>query len=590
MSGIGPPSVWAAQKRLESWARAARERTSSASSGQSHNSTDSYGDDKSHGSPHEMLIPKEQCRIQPLSMEGRAASSLPHARLTRTPSISSQSSLDSGTSRATECRIQPLSMEGRAASSLPHARLTRTPCISSQSSLDSGTSRATECRIQPLSMEGRATSSLPHARLTRTPSISSQSSLDSGTSRNTSHRGSSPAIRTFAPDGRTLEAGAGMPRSPSPLRAASLDVRAAPLMHGSLASLSDSQTPSSPRHLPPRCLSPLLVPPRRIDRSNSLVESSSGVGPLSPGASAAAISALGALQPDLYTKREAPLVIELEGAGPSLGRIHLRMKYDFDRSDLEVHLIEGKVDARVRQTPVHRNEANPFFNHHFKFPVSHDELADKILLLQVFDYDRFSRNEVMGSAKVPLSKVEVAGGAEVWAALSRERRPPEELQELLLSLSYLPSAERLTVVVLKARNLLPPQEGKEPLGNVSRAAPARRAAGGAAVPLVPAVRRAAHLGDVFVKVYLLVNGKRVKKKKTNRKELNSPVWNEALSFSLPSANLQEASIEVCVVSGGSNALVIGWCCVGAAEPAAEGRHWAQMAHETRKAVAMWHTL
>ncbi|XP_026746085.1 synaptotagmin-5-like [Trichoplusia ni] len=438
-----------------------------------------------------------------------------------------------------------------------------------------------QCRVQPLATEGRAASSLPHARLARTPSISSQSSLDSGTSRATSHRGSSPAIRTFAPDGRTLEAGAsGVPRSPSPLRAASLDVRAAPLAHGSLASLADTPTPSSPRHAPPRCLSPLLMPPRRIDRSNSLVESSSGLGPLSPGASAT-ISSLGALQPDLYTKREAPLVIELEGAGPSLGRIHLRLKYDFDRSDLEVHLIEAhdlagyeaggfndpyvrvtllpEVDTRVRQTPVHRNEANPFFDQHFKFPVSHDELSDKTLLLQVFDYDRFSRNEVMGSAKVPLSRVEVAGGAEVWAELSRERRPPEELQELLLSLSYLPSAERLTVVVLKARNLLPPQEGKDAL-------------------------------DVYVKVYLLVNGKRVKKKKTNRKEINSPVWNEALSFSLPSANLQEASIEVCVVSGGSSGLVVGWCCVGGAEPAAEGRHWAQMAHETRKAVAMWHTL
>ncbi|CAH2091777.1 unnamed protein product [Euphydryas editha] len=318
---------------------------------------------------------------------------------------------------------------------------------------------------------------------------------------------------------------------------------------------------------------------RRIDRSNSLVENSSGV-PLSPGSSAT-ISALGALQPDLYTKREAPLVIELEGAGPSLGRIHLRLKYDFDRSDLEVHLIEAhdlagyeaggfndpyvrvsllpEVDTRVRQTPVHRNQVNPFFDQHFKFPVSHDELSDKTLLLQVFDYDRFSRNEVMGSAKVPLSRVEVAGGAEVWAELSRERRPPEELQELLLSLSYLPSAERLTVVVLKARNLLPPQEGKDAL-------------------------------DVYVKVYLLVNGKRVKKKKTNRKEINNPVWNEALSFSLPSANLQEASIEVCVVTGGGNGLVVGWCCVGAAEPAAEGRHWAQMAQETRKAVAMWHTL
>lgn len=35
-----------------------------------------------------------------------------------------------------------------------------------------------------------------------------------------------------------------------------------------------------------------------------------------------------------------------------------------------------------------------------------------------------------------------------------ELQPPGETQELLFSLSYLPSAERLTVVVLKAQNLL----------------------------------------------------------------------------------------------------------------------------------------
>nr|CAD7201534.1 unnamed protein product [Timema douglasi] len=39
-----------------------------------------------------------------------------------------------------------------------------------------------------------------------------------------------------------------------------------------------------------------------------------------------------------------------------------------------------------------------------------------------------------------------------------EDAPPEELQEVLLSLSYLPSAERLTVVLLKARNLFLPQD------------------------------------------------------------------------------------------------------------------------------------
>jgi hypothetical protein len=32
------------------------------------------------------------------------------------------------------------------------------------------------------------------------------------------------------------------------------------------------------------------------------------------------------------------------------------------------------------------------------------------------------------------------------------------MQEVLLSLSYLPSAERLTVVLLKARNLFLPQD------------------------------------------------------------------------------------------------------------------------------------
>lgn len=50
--------------------------------------------------------------------------------------------------------------------------------------------------------------------------------------------------------------------------------------------------------------------------------------------------------------------------------------------------LQPEVDTRVRQTPVHRNETNPFFDQSFKFPVSYDELSDKTLVLQVFDYDR----------------------------------------------------------------------------------------------------------------------------------------------------------------------------------------------------------
>jgi synaptotagmin-6 len=180
------------------------------------------------------------------------------------------------------------------------------------------------------------------------------------------HRGSSPQIRAFGPDGRSVLEGSALittgARSPSPLRAASLDARGVPHgavpSHGSLASLVSlvSDTPSSPRA--PRCLSPLLIPQRselnknvnsitkihldrlnRLDRSNSIVEGNSPLPPASP---------LGTLQPDLYTKREGPVFLGLpEGLsqGPSLGRLHMRLKYDFDKSDLNVHLIEGNSDV-----------------------------------------------------------------------------------------------------------------------------------------------------------------------------------------------------------------------------------------------------
>lgn len=122
-----------------------------------------------------------------------------------------------------------------------------------------------------------------------------------------------------------------------------------------------------------------------------------------------------------------------------------------------------EVDSRKRQTSIHRNDPNPFFDQHFKFPVSHDDLQDKVLLLQVFDYDRFSRNDVIGEVRMAMDEIDVANSVEVWGEITKNKKPPEELQEILVSLSYLPSAERLTVVILKARNLFLPTD-KETVG------------------------------------------------------------------------------------------------------------------------------
>lgn len=257
-----------------------------------------------------------------------------------------------------------------------------------------------------------------------------------------------------------------------------------------MSSACNSPAPVSPRGATiNRCLSPLLIPPRGHTPDNG--------GPIPPA------SPLGALQPDLYQRQDGPLFLGSKSRnGSSLGRLHFRLNYDFDRSDLTVHLIEGEyrskivvfititpvlahdlagsdqggfndpyvrltlipeVDNRKRQTSIHRNDPNPFFDQHFKFPVSHDDLQDKTLLLQVFDYDRFSRNDVIGEVRMSMDELDVTSNVEVWGEITKNKKPPEELQEVLVSLSYLPSAERLTVVILKARNLFLPHD-KETIG------------------------------------------------------------------------------------------------------------------------------
>lgn len=70
---------------------------------------------------------------------------------------------------------------------------------------------------------------------------------------------------------------------------------------------------------------------------------------------------------------------------------------------------------------------------------------------------------MVGSLRVAMDSLELVSSTssvEVFGEITRERKPPEEIQEVLVSLSYLPSAERLTVLMMKARNLFPQQVGR----------------------------------------------------------------------------------------------------------------------------------
>ncbi|GFT62071.1 synaptotagmin-12 [Trichonephila clavipes] len=118
---------------------------------------------------------------------------------------------------------------------------------------------------------------------------------------------------------------------------------------------------------------------------------------------------------------------------------------------------------------------------------------------------------------------------------------PAELGDIMFSLSYLPTAERLTVVIVKGRNLR-----WDKSNNTSEFNP-------------------------FVKVYLLQNGNKFAKKKTSvKKNERDPNFNEAMIFSVPSNALQQRNpgtssvvrYELTVVNAGFDAIISYECDFG----------------------------
>jgi len=67
-------------------------------------------------------------------------------------------------------------------------------------------------------------------------------------------------------------------------------------------------------------------------------------------------SPLGALQPDLYRLPDGPVYLTAPESSHAVGRLHLRVKYDYHLFDLTVHLIEGNIFTHVR---LFRNSNGP---------------------------------------------------------------------------------------------------------------------------------------------------------------------------------------------------------------------------------------
>lgn len=128
---------------------------------------------------------------------------------------------------------------------------------------------------------------------------------------------------------------------------------------------------------------------------------------------------LGAIKPELYKQAS---IESVRSEHAVCGQLRYSLQYDYEAEKLAVCVIQadnlppkdfsGTSDPYVKiyllpdrrqkfQSKVHRKTLNPEFHEKFVFSVSFAELADRLLQFNIYDFDRFSRHDLIGTVTIP---------------------------------------------------------------------------------------------------------------------------------------------------------------------------------------------
>ncbi|XP_055523912.1 uncharacterized protein LOC129717779 [Wyeomyia smithii] len=347
---------------------------------------------------------------------------------------------------------------------------------------------------------------------------------------------------------------------------------------------------------------------------------------------------------------------DLEPARPITGYLCVGLQYDktsttIEGTELLVTIQEAKQligppgvemdtfvkvfivpdESKVLQTKVFKKSNYPSYQETFNFWIAHRNIRRSLW----FHLYQTSPKEqtLIGECELQINE-NINRPMTTWLKLVDSSLKKSKLGELMFSLSYLPTAERLTVVVVKARNL----------NLKSRANRLKQQQ--QQLQLITFDDQPESLSDnpeevdssegIFVKVYLLKNDKKVSKKKTSVKRgERSPIYNEAIIFSVPPYMLNTIQIRCSVVqmtnregapnnnpvhsstfdindslnntpiaNGNTSSsstsslsrrqsvkmISVGHVIVGSGTTGKGLRHWHQMLTTLRKPVTMWHAL
>uniref|UniRef100_K7GAC8 Synaptotagmin 3 n=1 Tax=Pelodiscus sinensis TaxID=13735 RepID=K7GAC8_PELSI len=151
---------------------------------------------------------------------------------------------------------------------------------------------------------------------------------------------------------------------------------------------------------------PLTQQPSRSNRSctSSAWARQSTARPKLPRAGEQATS-IGQIKPELYKQRLGEAE-HRKAEAPPCGRISFALRYAYASEQLVVKILRA-LDLPAKdyllpdrkkkfQTKVHRKTLNPVFNETFSFNVPFAELPGRKLHFSVYDFDRFSRHDLIG--------------------------------------------------------------------------------------------------------------------------------------------------------------------------------------------------
>ncbi|XP_077373935.1 synaptotagmin VIII isoform X1 [Festucalex cinctus] len=227
---------------------------------------------------------------------------------------------------------------------------------------------------------------------------------------------------------------------------------------------------------------------------------------------------------------------------------------------VKVYILPDKT--KTCETKVLKNTLNAVFNETFNFQISKANLLTSTAVLQVFDFDRFSKHQIIGELRLKLGQVDWNHVIEEWRDLQEPADVEEEnLGEICFSLRYVPTPGKLTVVILEAKNL----KSTDRDGS----------------------------SDPYVKVQLALDKRKWKKKTTSiKKNTLNPYYNEAFTFRVSMEQIQRVNVVISVWDYDPMTPndPTGKIFLGCDAPGNQLRHWADMLANPRRPVAQWHAL